>query len=90
MLLLSGASSVPALSTAVVDALARACLASAASISASAPATAQIAGCPPSQYILSYCGKSLPSSGPEPVIGWLRSACALVSATGGPQAAVGL
>lgn len=73
VLLLSGASSVPALSTAVVDALAEG-MSRVQSIDIGiSPGNRTDRGLSTVAAILSYCGQPLPSSGSEPVIGWLRS-----------------
>lgn len=73
VLVISGASSVPALSTAVVDALAQGMSRISSIDIGISPGNRTDRGLSTVAAILSYCGKQLPNSGPEPVIGWLRS-----------------
>jgi hypothetical protein len=73
VLVTSGASSVPALSSAVVDHLAKG-LVSVQSIDVGiSPGNRTERGLSTVQGILSYCGKPLPSSSGKPVVGWLNS-----------------
>jgi hypothetical protein len=73
VLLLSGASSVPALSSAVVDALASG-MARVSDIDIGiSPGNRTDRGLSTVAAILSYCGKPLPGLGQQALIGWLRS-----------------
>ncbi|MBL5979452.1 saccharopine dehydrogenase NADP-binding domain-containing protein [Comamonas sp. NyZ500] len=73
VLLLSGASSVPALSSAVVDELASAMARVSRIDIGISPGNRTDRGLSTVAAILSYCGKPLPGSGQQAVIGWLRS-----------------
>lgn len=73
VLLLSGASSVPALSSAVVDALARGMDRVDHIDIGISPGNRTDRGLSTVAAILSYCGKPLPGAGQQAVIGWLRS-----------------
>ncbi|MES2772156.1 MAG: saccharopine dehydrogenase NADP-binding domain-containing protein [Pseudomonadota bacterium] len=73
VLVTSGASSVPALSSAVVDHLVRG-LQTVQSIDVGiSPGNRTERGLSTIKGILSYCGKELPSSAGRPLVGWLHS-----------------
>ncbi|WP_218243582.1 saccharopine dehydrogenase family protein [Comamonas fluminis] len=73
VLLASGVSSVPALSTAVVDTLAQGMTRVQSIDIGISPGNRTDRGLSTVAAILSYCGQPLPGSRFEPVIGWLRS-----------------
>ena len=73
ILVTSGASSVPALSSAVADHLAKGLLSVQSIDVGISPGNRTERGLSTVQSILSYCGKPLPSSAGKPVVGWLNS-----------------
>jgi hypothetical protein len=73
VLVTSGASSVPALSSAVADHLVKGLLSVQTIDVGISPGNRTERGLSTVQGILSYCGKQLPSSAGKPLVGWLSS-----------------
>ena len=73
VLVTSGASSVPALSSAVADQLVKGLLSVKTIDVGISPGNRTERGLSTVQGILSYCGKQLPSSDSKPIVGWLNS-----------------
>lgn len=73
VLVTSGASSVPALSSAVADHLVKGLLSVKTIAVGISPGNRTERGLSTVQGILSYCGKQLPSSEGKPLVGWLNS-----------------
>jgi NAD(P)-dependent dehydrogenase (short-subunit alcohol dehydrogenase family) len=85
VLVTSGASSVPALSSAVADHLALGLEAVASIDVGISPGNRTERGLSTMQGILSYCGQQLPSATNQPLVGWLKSYWHTYAAPVGPR-----